>query len=128
MQVLASIWGVFTTVPFLAFFLVYFITKAKTKNRKLAFQWSVNITNILLINSVAVLYAEIWPDGISIWIWFFLMILVIAGFLGWLQRLKRGQVFWGKIGFSTWRISFLLFSIAYMALFGTGIWKLMQVS
>ncbi len=127
MQILTSIWGVFTTVPFLAFLVVYVLLAVGTKDKRRAVRWSVNVTNVFLIHAVTLAYGEIWPDGISVWLWVFLLFAVIAGLLMWLQKQKRGRIYPGKIGFSTWRISFLLFSIAYVVLFGTGIWKLMQM-
>lgn len=128
MNLLSSIWGVLTTVPFLAFLIVYTLLFVVSRNKRLAVCWAVNITNVFLIHAVILAYDQIWPDSITVWVWIVLGFALIASLLMWLQKQKRGRISLGKISFSTWRISFLLFSLAYFILFGTGIWKIMQIS
>ncbi|MGD8190012.1 DUF3397 domain-containing protein [Brevibacillus ginsengisoli] len=127
MKLLSSIWGVFTTVPFLAFFVVYVLFLLASKNKRMAARWAVNITNVFLIHAVIVAYDQIWPRSITVWVWIGLLFALIASLLIWLQKQKRGRILWGKVSFSTWRLSFLFFMLAYFALFGTGIWKQMQI-
>lgn len=128
MNLLSSIWGVLTTVPFLAFLIVYVLLLMASKNKRMAVRWAVNVTNVFLIHAVIVAYDQIWPDSITVWVWIVLSFALIASLLMWLQKQKRGRISLGKVSFSTWRISFLLFSLAYFLLFGTGIWKIMQIN
>ena len=127
MNLLSSIWGVFTTVPFLAFLVVYVLFRLRSKNKRKAVRWAVNISNVFLIHAVTLAYDQVWPDSITVWLWIVLLFALIGSLFMWLQKRKHGRIFLGKVSFSTWRISFLLFSLAYIVLFGTGIWKLMQL-
>lgn len=130
MAVLASIWSYFwatlTILPIIGFFLVYAIAFFIRKNHSNALKWSIHITNVLLIQAVSTLYGVIWPHALSVWLWIILLFLCIASLLGWMQFKVRGKLSLGKIGFSTWRLTFLLFGLAYIMLFSAGIWKNMQ--
>lgn len=128
MQILSSIWGIFAAVPFLAFLVVYVLIILVTKDKRMAMQWAVTITNVFLIQFVTLAYHQIWPNGLTVWLWIAFLYVTLAGLVAWLQKKKRGQIRLAKIIFSIWRISFLFFSLAYILLFGTGIWKLMQIS
>lgn len=130
MTLLASVWSNFwaiiTALPMIGFILVYAIVFIWKKNHRLALQWSVSITNLLLIKAVAAAYGVIWPEAWSAWFWIVLIFVGIAALLGWMQIKFRGKISLSKIGFSTWRITFVLFGLAYLMLFSTGIWKNMQ--
>lgn len=130
MASLSSIWSYFwailTAFPIIGFLLVYAIVFLLRKNHRFAMQWSICITNVLLIKSVAAEYGVIWPEAMSAWLWIVLLFLCIASLLAWMQIRVRGKISLSKIGFSTWRITFVLFGLAYIMLFSTGIWKNMQ--
>jgi Protein of unknown function (DUF3397) len=128
MNVLVNTWGVFTTVPILAFALVYVGTYYWKKSQRIAIEWSVNVTNVFLIHAVHVAYRYIWPEAIGAWFWLLFLFAGIASTLGYLQKRIRGELSYKKIGFSTWRISFVLLSVAYLCLVSTGIWVTMQGS
>ncbi|MGE5704586.1 MAG: DUF3397 family protein [Clostridia bacterium] len=119
-------WAILTALPIIGFILVYGIVFFWKKNHRLALQWSVSLTNLLLMKAVAVAYGVIWPDAWSAWVWIILTVLGIAALLGWIQIKLRGKISLARIGFSTWRITFVLFGFAYLMLFSTGIWKNMQ--
>lgn len=131
MAVLASIWshvwGIFATFPFIGFITVYFLVFTWKKNKRLAMNWAVTITNILLIHAILSQYSLIWPDAWSAWWWIVIIFLVLLSLLGYLQVKVRGKLSLRKISFSTWRISFLLFCLAYVFLFTAGVWKTMQL-
>lgn len=130
MAVLASIWSYFwavlTALPIVGFALVYAIAFFSKKNHHDALKWSIYISNVLLIRAVAAAYVVIWPQAMSVWLWIILLFLGIAFLIGWMQVRVRGKISLSKIGFSTWRITFVLFGLAYIMLFSAGIWKNMQ--
>jgi hypothetical protein len=121
------VWGLLTALPFLGFILVYVLVSLWKRDRRLAGRWAVNITNFLLIHAVIVAYDVIWPQALSAWWWVIGLYLVIMGGLAWLQIRLKGKISIQKIGFSTWRLSFILFGLLYLVLFTTGIWKTMSV-
>lgn len=120
-------WAIITILPIVGFFLVYGIMYAWKREHRKALHWSVTVTNLLLIQAVVAAYGIIWPTAWSAWWWVILLFTGVAGLLGWLQHRKRGRISARKIGLSTWRITFILFGLAYMVLFGAGIWKNMQL-
>ena len=120
-------WGIIATFPFIGFVMIYLTVMLWKKNKRRAVNWAVNITNFLLIQAVASQYALIWPNAWSVWWWIVLLFLGVLFLLGWLQVKVRGKLSLRKISFSTWRISFLLFSLAYVFLFTAGVWKTMQL-
>ncbi|MFM1650487.1 DUF3397 family protein [Brevibacillus sp. B_LB10_24] len=126
MGILASVWGIFTTIPFVGFVLVYLIVYAVKSDRRRALSWSINITNIFLIHAILVLHAQNWPEAWSAWWGILLLFAGLAGLLGYLQMRLRGSVSIRKIGFSTWRLSFLILCVAHVFLFSAGLWKTMQ--
>ncbi len=121
-----NFWALITILPFIGFILVYGVVFFLKRQHRLAIHWSITITNILLIHAVATTYGVIWPEAWSAWWWIVLVMLGIAGLLGWLQLKVKGKISVKKIGFSTWRLTFVLFGLAYIFLLGTGIWKTMQ--
>ncbi len=131
MSVLANgwsyLWGVIATFPFMGFVMIYLAVMLWKKNKRSAANWAINITNFLLIHAVTSQYSLIWPNAWSVWWWIVLLLLVIVVLLGWLQVKVRGKLSLRKISFSTWRLSFLLFCLAYVCLFTAGVWKMMQL-
>ncbi|MCR8980339.1 DUF3397 family protein [Brevibacillus laterosporus] len=123
-----NFWGVLTIFPFVAFIITFFTVFFWKKQQKKAIMWSVNITNIFLVISVTQIYKGLWPEAVSAWILILLFLLGLAGMLFYLQMKVRGRVSWKKIGFATWRISFILFVFTYFCLFSTGIYKTMQAA
>lgn len=131
MQFLANLWSYMwaflVTFPFAAFSLAYVIVFRMTKNTKRAVLWSINITNIFVINAISVMYSLNWPHAWSAWWWIVLYFLGFGSLLGWLQWRIKGKISLRKIGFSIWKLSFLLFGVTYVCLFGIGIWMKMQM-
>lgn len=128
MNVLTNLWGILIVMPFVGFVLVYLLIYRWKKDRRQAVKWSINITNILLMEAVVVTYALIWPEAWSAWLWLVLLFILLATLLGWMQVKLRGKLSLSRIGVSTWRISFVILSAAYVFLVVTGIWKYLQVS
>ncbi|MBO8162249.1 MAG: DUF3397 family protein [Brevibacillus sp.] len=126
MTILANLWGLIIVLPFVGFALVYTVLRLWTKDRRRSLQWAVNISNIFLIEAVVVYHGAIWPDAWSAWWWIILLFLLIASLLGWLQLRLRGKLSLVKIGFSTWRLSFVILCLAYFLLLTTGILQEMQ--
>jgi len=126
MVLFSKLWAFFITFPFAAFVTAYYLLYLWKKNRKMALRWSINITNIFLIYAVSVMYSVNWPDALSAWWWILLFFVGMAAALGVLQWKIRGKLSLPKIGFSTWRLSFLFFGVTYLFLFSVGIWLTMQ--
>lgn len=131
MTVLANIWaylwGTLTVVPFLGFPLVYLILYAWKRDKRLAGRWAINITNFLVIRSAVSAYGLIWPEALSAWWWVFGFFLVTIVLLGWIQVKWKGKLSLRKVGFSAWRLSFLMFGLVYIVLLTTGTIKTMGV-
>lgn len=121
------LWAVVIAMPFIGFAIVYTLMVLWKKDRRKAIRWSVNITNLLLIQAVIVLYRVIWPEAWSAWWWVILFYAGLFTLLAWLQVRLRGKISLSKIGFSTWRITFVLFGIVYLVLFTTGVFKTMHL-
>jgi len=131
MTLLESVWsflkGTLTVFPFLGFPLVYLLVYAVKRNKRLAGSWAINITNLLLIRSAVLTYGQIWPEGWSAWWWVIGLYLLLITLLGFLQIKWKGKLYLKKIGFSAWRLSFLLFGFLYVLLIATGVVKTMSV-
>lgn len=121
------LWGFMATFPFIGFVMIYLAVLLWKKNKRFAAKWAINITNFLLIHAVMSQYSLIWPNAWSPWWWIILLFLGLIVLLGWLQVKVRGKISLRKIGFATWRISFLLLCLAYLCLFTAGVWKTMQL-
>ena len=131
MTLLESVWsflkGTLTVVPFLGFPIVYLLVFALKRDRRSAGRWAINITNLLLIRSAVAAYGQIWPDAWSPWWWVIGLYLFLIALLGVLQIRWKGKLSLKKIGFSAWRLSFLLFGFLYVLLIATGVVKTMSV-
>jgi hypothetical protein len=123
----AYMWGIAATFPFIGFAVVYIAVFRWKKDKRYAVRWAVNVTNLLLIHAVMTAYSLLWPDAWSAWWWVLLLFLGLFLLIAWLQIRYRGRISLRKISVSIWRISFLLFSLAYLFLFTTGVWKTIQL-
>ena len=128
LELLRNVWGTLVAFPIVAFLIIVFLVYFWKKDKKVAFNWSVNITNIFLIFSVVNIYKQIWPQAWSAWIWVISSFLFLFGILLFIQRKMRGKISLKKIGFSTWRISFIILTVTYCFLITTGIVKTMQAA
>lgn len=127
-QAMSTFLHILIAFPVIGFVLVFIIVQLWKKDRKKSLAWAVNITNLLLIQAVTASYKVIWPDGASAW-WLVLGLFAgLMALLAWLQIRLRGRISLKRISFSAWRLSFLVFSLTYLLLFGTGVWKTLQLS
>jgi NAD/NADP transhydrogenase beta subunit len=126
--VLSQLWGIVAAVPFVGGVLAYAVLYAWKRDRRFALRGAVNVTNVLLIYAVSASLTIIWPNGVSAWWWIAALFAAIALSLGWMQWKVRGRVALGKLCYSTWRLSFILLSLAYVFLFTAGVWKYLQAS
>jgi len=127
-QAVSTLLNILITFPIIGFVLVFVAVQWWKKDRKKSLVWAVNITNLLLIQAVAVSYEVIWPNAGSAW---WLVLGLFGGLivlLAWLQIRLRGRISLKRISFSAWRLSFLVFCLTYLFLFGTGVWKTLQLS
>lgn len=108
------------TIPFLTFFIVYAVAVRLTDDRKRSVQWSIDITNVLLIVAVGALWQHVSGSFASWWMTLGLL-LAFYLLLAMLQIWVRGKINWQRLGQGGWRIAFLLFSAMYVILFMIGI-------
>lgn len=126
-RIWSFLWGTLTVIPFLGFPIAYLLVFAWKRDKRLAGRWAVNITNLLLIRSAVTAYGEIWPEALSAWWWVVGLYLFLIALLGFLQVKWKGKLSLKKVGFSAWRLSFLLFGFIYVLLITTGVVKTMSV-
>lgn len=108
------------TLPFIALFIIYFISFKLTKNKKKSFQHTVDFSTILFIISVYTLSYVIWEKSfLWLMILFFIVVAMILVFLQWkitedikLKRLLKGF----------WRFNFLFFFLGYFGLIFYGLY------
>ncbi|ANB57942.1 hypothetical protein GFC29_292 [Anoxybacillus sp. B7M1] len=118
-NLVAHIAAAFVTMPLLAFFVVYMVTRKLTKKKKKSFYTAINISTIFFIIAVHFLIQAIW--GKSYW-WPMVILLIIINILfavGYWQ--KKGDLHIATVFRLFWRFSFLLFFFAYFGLLGYGI-------
>ncbi|GAB7387673.1 hypothetical protein BSNK01_15100 [Bacillaceae bacterium] len=121
-EVIANLIALFSAFPFLSFFLVYYAVKWRTRNRRLAVNWAVNVTTLLLFVSVGVLHGLVRDAGTtSLFVLLLTFVFVSAGLIAWLQMRIKGRIDWRKLSRAVWRLTFLALCITYVILFFSGI-------
>lgn len=116
MSVLGDLYALFVAMPFLAFIIVYAGVRYYTHNRRMAGRWALNVTNLLLIQSVAVSISVTWPAPLSGYVWVCFVFLFSAVFLTWVQWRIKGRLNGKRIVAAAWRMGFFLLALLYVAL------------
>jgi Protein of unknown function (DUF3397) len=101
-------------MPFVGFFLVFFMSKIWTKDHKKSFHIAIDYTTILFIISVYFLMNTIWGKSF-IWLILLVMIMIAIVFVIVHWRIKE-EIILTKVTKGIWRFNFLLFTIAYITL------------
>jgi hypothetical protein len=110
------------TLPFMAFLLLYLGFYLFFQERQPALKWSIDITMLLLIFSVAVMYNTIFESSFGFWL-ILIVLIILVGVLGGLQNQIRGVMNIPKLIKGAWRLGFLLLTFSYFLLFFWGIGK-----
>jgi hypothetical protein len=111
--------AVFTLAPFLGYLTAFILMKQISGNHRKAVNTALNITTFLLIISVHFIILVIW-DKPFIWV-LLLMILTGTGILSIVHWRIREEIIFRKVIKGGWRLSFLIFSTAYIILLVYGI-------
>ncbi|MBG9814804.1 DUF3397 domain-containing protein [Priestia endophytica] len=123
-SIFSAILATLITLPLVAFILFYAVLRKVLGSNRRAFHLSIDITTVILIFSVYCLSAVIW-EGSHLWL-ILLILLTIAALTTLLQWKKTKDVQFKRVLKGFWRVSFLLFFIAHLALFIYGIFSRLQ--
>lgn len=109
-------------VPFVAFFITWFIVFGVSRDKRRATHLSMDMTTLFLIGSVAYMGRSIFGSGMLLWT-VLLLFLVAAGLLGNMQNRLRGRIDLIKIARTLSRLGFLVLTACYVLLMLIGIGK-----
>lgn len=115
MSILANIVASLAILPLISFGIIFVLVYVLTKNKEKAVNWSINMVTILFLISVPLTLQYLW--GISLVWLIFLMLLIIAGGLTYLQFLIHGQMNYPKLIKGIVRLTFLLFLPIHVILY-----------
>ncbi|RIW36311.1 DUF3397 domain-containing protein [Bacillus salacetis] len=116
---ISGVAAIFTLAPFLGYLAAFIIMKQLSGNHRKAVNAAVNITTFLLIISVHFIILAIWDKAL---VWVLLLILLIGtGILSIIHWKVKEEIVFRKVIKGGWRLSFLLFSTAYIVLLFYGI-------
>lgn len=119
--VITSIFATLITIPILVYFLIFVISKLFTKNHRQSVQMAVDISTIFFILSVHFLIITIWERSL-LWV-IFIFALICAIIFVIISWKIKGEIIFASFIKGFWRLSFLVFFVAY---FGLTIFGLIQ--
>ncbi|WP_235680129.1 DUF3397 domain-containing protein [Paenibacillus albicereus] len=117
---LKTIYAVLAAVPFLPFAAVYFGSRLLAGDKDRSFRLAMDVTTLLLIGCVAVLFNRVFSTTFGLY-GILLLMLLGGGFIGNLQHRRRGKVDAAKAFRAVWRAGFFVMSLLYVLLMATGI-------
>jgi len=100
-------------VPFIPFFLVYFIVIRKGNSRKQAIELAMDVTTFFLIFSVSALFNIIFQSKFGFYL-ILLLLLIAAGLIGSAQNRWKGRVNGKRLVRAVWRLGFVALSAGYL--------------
>lgn len=117
MDILYTIGALFILAPFLAFLLILLLTRKRFKRKSIGL--AADLTTFLLFFSVPVSIKAIWGIEISALVYLIaILIAIVLLFIEWRQT-KEIEIF--KYIRQTWRMYFLLLTLAYILVWVVGI-------
>lgn len=120
-NLLAIFIATIVTIPILAIFIVYWIARFVTQNKKKSFHISVDISTLFFILAVHFLIIVIWGKSL-LWIILLLLILIATVFV-FLQWKINNEIIFKKVWKGFWRFNFLLFTLSYFSLVIFGLFQ-----
>jgi hypothetical protein len=123
MNWIANFYASLAVMPFASFILLWFIFYAVYRNKKKATALSMDITTVLLIGAVSVMYDHIFPRGVAGYWWIFLFFLIGGGLIGNAQNRMKGSVNMSRLVRVLWRVGFLVLGLFYILFLFIGIGK-----
>jgi Protein of unknown function (DUF3397). len=118
------IYAFLAVIPVIPFVLIYWGYGSFTNDRKKAFMLAMDVTTVLLVGCVAVLFDNIFGGKFGFYL-IVLVLLLLGGFIGNIQFRKRGAVDTKKVFRAVWRIGFLFMSVLYVLFMFIGIGKVL---
>jgi hypothetical protein len=118
-SIFSTIIAIFVIIPFLGYFISFIIAKEMMKSHRKAVHLAIDVTTLLLMVSVHFIVLAIW-DTSYLWLIFLSVCSVGLIFAIWYWKAK-GEIHYPKVLRGMWRINFLLFFTAYIALMVTGL-------
>ncbi|CAH1213883.1 hypothetical protein PAECIP111893_03728 [Paenibacillus plantiphilus] len=107
-------------IPIVPFLLIYFGYGAYSGDRKKAFRLAMDVTTVLLIGCVAVLFNRIFDSSFGLY-GIILIMLLGGGLLGNVQYRSKGNVDMKRVARAIWRMGFFLMGVFYILLMCIGI-------
>ncbi|MFC4103927.1 DUF3397 domain-containing protein [Paenibacillus xanthanilyticus] len=121
-EIIKHVYAVLAVIPVVPFVLVYFGLGAFTGDRNRALRTAMDVTTVLLVGCVAVLFNVIFSSSFGFY-GIMLVLLLGAGLLGNVQYRKRGAVDVKRIARAIWRLGFFVMGVFYVLLMCIGIGK-----
>jgi len=102
-----------SVIPFIPFFLVYFIVIRKGNSRKQAIELAMDVTTFFLIFSVSALFNITFQSKFGFYL-ILLLLLIGAGLIGSAQNRWKGRVNGKRLVRAVWRLGFVALSAGYL--------------
>ncbi|MGN7454987.1 DUF3397 domain-containing protein [Paenibacillus pasadenensis] len=119
-DLLKTIYAVLAAAPFLPFAAVYLGSRMLTGDKGRSFRLAMDVTTLLLIGCVAVLFNRVFSNSFGLY-GILLLMLLGGGLIGNLQHRKRGEIDAAKAFRAVWRAGFFVMGFLYVVLMATGI-------
>ncbi|WMT42428.1 DUF3397 domain-containing protein [Paenibacillus sp. D2_2] len=116
MNVLLGPVFIFTIMPIIPFFLVYFVCVFLKKERKASLLLAMDVTTFFLILSVSVLFNNVFNSKFGFYL-ILLILLIVVGLIGGAQNRLKGKVDVNRMLRAVWRLAFAGAGIVYIVLF-----------
>lgn len=116
MKALVSSFIVLAIVPFVPFFLVYFIHLSLRHDKKAALKLAMDVTTLFLIFSVSALFNNVFHSTFGFYL-ILIILLIMGGLIGGMQTRVKGKADVRKLLRVVWRLAFAGTGIAYILLF-----------
>lgn len=113
MGVIAKTYALFSTIPFVSYFLFYYLLILFGKKKEIAKNWSIYITSVLLYSAVTA-QLKIMLSLSSGYIFTLTWVVLIIALIVFLQLRLKGSINYSKLLSSTSKLSFLSFGVFYI--------------
>jgi hypothetical protein len=102
-------------IPFLTFFVIWFLVYYIKRDKKFSTRLAIDITAVLLLGKVSIQLHQLFGSWFGFWFMLFI-ILLVTGLIGRQQNQLRGSVHLPRIMKIMSRIGFVLLSFFYVVL------------
>lgn len=114
-EVVTGTYKIFAAMPFIPFFIIYFIGIRRGKDRKQSLRLAMDITTLFLIGIVSALLSTLTGSSIGFFV-ILLVMLIGAGLIGNAQTRVRGSIDPSRIFRAVWRLAFFALAVLYVLL------------